>query len=269
MNADTPGLLVSLVALFPEGLRELAHGSILGRAQSKGALGIEEVPLRDYGEGPRKNVDDTSCGGGPGMILRADIVRAALGEVCTRDDARAENRTRRVVLLDAAGTVFTQADAKRLSTYDHLVLVCGRYEGIDARIHDAVDEIISIGDYVLTGGELAAGVVLDATARHLPEVLGNDASRSEESFEDGLLEYRQYTRPIVDHGLKVPPVLTSGNHALIARARRKDALLRTKEYRPDVWRDYALSEEDQQLMDDPKVPSLTPEQSNDQSTTGR
>ena len=263
MTTATPRMLVSLVALFPEGLRELVQGSILGRAQTKGALGIEEVPLRQFGEGPRQNVDDTSCGGGPGMILRADIVRRALNDVCTRDDHRGQNRSRRIVLLDAAGSLFTQSDAKRLASYEHLVLVCGRYEGIDARIHDAVDEIISIGDYVLTGGELAAGVVLDATARHLPEVLGNDASRSEESFEGGLLEYRQYTRPIEDNGLGVPPVLTSGNHALIAKARRKDALLRTKTYRPDVWRDYSLSKEENALLNDTTIPSLTPEHTRD------
>jgi tRNA (guanine37-N1)-methyltransferase len=254
-----PDLLVSLVALFPEDLRPLTQGSILGRAQSKGALGIEEVSIRDFGEGPRKNVDDTSCGGGPGMILRADIMRRVLSEVKSRDKSRGDARQTRTVLLDAAGHIFRQDDARRFATYDHLILVCGRYEGVDARIHEEVDEIISIGDYVLTGGELAAGVVLDATARHLPSVLGNEASRTEESFEGGLLEYRQYTRPIDENDKLVPPVLLTGNHALIQRARRKDSLLRTQRYRPDLWEAYTLSAEDKKLLNDDTIPSLTPE----------
>lgn len=192
------------------------------------------------------------------MIMKIDVVAPAIEHAIAIDQARGATRKRRVILLDAAGPVFTAAHAERLSAYDQLVFVCGRYEGIDARVHPLVDEALSLGDFVLTGGELAAGVILDATVRFLPGVLGNDSSAQEESHQGGLLEHRQYTRPITWRGQAVPPVLLSGDHARIAKARRKDALLRTRENRPDLYEHHPLSKADQKLLDDDTLSDLRP-----------
>ena len=244
----------SVLTLFPDSIRSIVDASILGRAQKGGILEVEGVDVRAFAQDKHKTVDDSPCGGGPGMILRVDVVHRALQDAI----ARAGERRRRVVLLDAAGAAFKQADARRLATYEHLVLVCGRYEGVDARVAAYVDEAVSIGDYVLTGGELAALVVLDATARHLPGVLGNEASRGDESFEQGLLEHRQYTRPIEYDGRAVPPVLLSGNHRDVARARRKDALARTASLRPDLYARHARTKDDEKILADDRVPTLEP-----------
>lgn len=257
-EAETPRLVASVVALFPESLRSFVGASILGRAIAKGALAVEEVQIRDFATDKHRTVDDTPSGGGPGLVLRVDVVVAAIREAIRRDEERGGERRRRVVLLDPAGAPFTQKDAIRLAGHDHLVLVCGRYEGIDARARAFVDEILSIGDYVLTGGELAAAVVLDATARELPGVLGNEASALEESHREGILEHRQYTRPNAFEGLGVPPILLSGDHGAIRKARRKDALVQTKERRPDLFAKLELSEEDRRLLDDERVPLLGP-----------
>lgn len=249
----------TFVTLFPEAVRSYTSSSILGRAQKADRLVVDDVQIRDFALDKHKNVDDSPCGGGPGLVMRIDVVERALHAAIERDEEAAGTpRRHRVVLFDAAGKTFTQADAERLATYDHVVFLCGRYEGIDARIHDVVDERISIGDFVLTGGEVAGMVVLDATARCLPGVLGNDASAVDESFENGLLEHRQYTRPITHNGRSVPEVLTSGNHGLIDKARRKDQLLRTQRLRPDLFADVELDKKTQKLLKDDRVPSLSP-----------
>ncbi|MCP4500597.1 MAG: tRNA (guanosine(37)-N1)-methyltransferase TrmD [Deltaproteobacteria bacterium] len=248
----------TFVSIFPEVVRSYVSASILGRAQRAEKLLVEEVAIRDFALDKHKNVDDSPCGGGPGLVMRIDVVERALAHAIKLDDQAANGtpRKRRVLLFDAAAKPFTQKDAKRLATYDHLVLLCGRYEGIDARIHDLVDERVCIGDYVLTGGELAGMVVLDATVRHLPGVLGNEASAEDESFADGAVEHRQYTRPIEHKGRRVPTILTSGNHPLIAKARRKDQLLRTKFSRPDLYANLELTKADKKILKDEKIPTL-------------
>ncbi|MBH1988852.1 MAG: tRNA (guanosine(37)-N1)-methyltransferase TrmD [Myxococcaceae bacterium] len=200
----------SLVALFPESTRSILNSSMIARAQRQGLVDVEEVPIRDFAKDKHKTVDDAPCGGGAGQILRVDVVVSALRSVLQ------EGTSTRIILTDPAGKQFKQADAKRLASYEHLVFVCGRYEGIDARIQHYVDESLSIGDYVLTGGELAALVMIDATLRHIPGVLGNPESLLEESHTEGIAkEYPQYTKPIEFEEHRVPEVLLSGNHALI------------------------------------------------------
>jgi tRNA (guanine37-N1)-methyltransferase len=260
-------LRCTVVGLFPEMLRAMTDASILGRAQKQGILVLDEVQIRDFADDKHRSVDDTPCGGGPGMILKPDVLLRAVrfaaglpsssqatapGTAEVNDDA-----TRRIVLLDPAGKRFGQADANRYASLRHLILVCGRYEGVDARVYPMVDEIVSIGDYVLTGGELAAAVILDATARQIKGVLGNDESTRSESHMAGILEHRQYTRPIVHDGQAVPTVLLEGNHARIEKARRKDALLRTRRLRPDLFAE-PLAHADQALVDDVHVPTLDP-----------
>lgn len=256
-------LKATFLTLFPDSLRGIVDASILGRAQKAGLLEVEAVDLRPFSPNKHRTVDETPCGGGPGMILRVDVVAAALRDTIARDDAARDagqraSRARRVVLLDARGALFTQADARRLAAYDHLVLVCGRYEGVDARVERYVDEIVSIGDYVLTGGELAALVMLDATVRLVPGVLGNDASSVDESFTQPLLEHRHYTRPVEHDGRSIPPVLLSGDHDRIARARRKDALLRTARVRPELFVMHKRTRADEKILDDARVASLDP-----------
>ncbi len=254
----TPRLVASVLTLFPDSIRSIVDASILGRAQKASLLQVEGVDMRPYSTSKHRTVDESPCGGGPGMILRVDVVHSALTDTIAKDDARGPGRRRRVVLLDAAGARFTQQDARRLAAHDHLVFVCGRYEGVDARVHAYVDEVVSIGDYVLTGGELAALVVLDATTRLIPGVLGNEASAATESHEHGLLEHRQYTRPVAYDGRAVPPVLMSGNHRDIDRARRKDALLRTKSLRPDLYAAIVPNKADGKILEDARVPTLEP-----------
>jgi tRNA (guanine37-N1)-methyltransferase len=245
-----------VVSLFPESLHGVWDASILSRARKTGLLEIDDVQLRDFATDKHRSVDDSPSGGGPGLVLRVDVVTAALREAVRRDDERGPDRRRRVIFLDAAGKRFTQEDAARLATYDHLVLLCGRYEGIDARAEAYVDEALCIGDYVLTGGELAAAVILDATARELPGALGNEASSAEESHRHSRLEHRQYTRPNEFEGRRVPEVLLCGDHGRIARARQKDGLARTLERRPDLVAQRPLEPGERRLLDDDKVPLL-------------
>lgn len=195
----------SFVSLFPESTRSVIQASIIGRAVQSGILKINEVQIRDFATDKHKTVDDTPCGGGPGQIMKVDVVVAAIRH-CGQG---------RVILTDPAAKKFTQADAQRLAQQDHLIFVCGRYEGIDARIRHYVDEEFSIGDYILTGGELPALVMLDAVARHIPGVLGNPDSLLKESPVT-------YTRPIDFEGHCVPDVLLSGNHQKIRALRQAE-----------------------------------------------
>lgn len=222
---------ITILTLFPEMFKGFLSESIIGRAQKKKLVKIDIVDLRKWGIGKHKSVDDTPYGGGAGMVLRVDVIAGAIHDT----KLKGKSKKLKVILLSPQGRVFNQKNAKRLSKSNQdLILVCGHYEGFDERIRDYVDEEISIGDYVLTGGELAAAVVTDAIVRLIPGVLGKDESSQTESFENNLLEFPQYTRPEEFEGKKVPEVLKSGNHAEIAKWRADQALKRTKKRRPDL-----------------------------------
>jgi tRNA (guanine37-N1)-methyltransferase len=225
---DKSRMRVDVVTLFPEIVTVPMGASIMGRAQEKGALELQVHDLREHGLGKHRHVDDTPYGGGQGMVIRPEPMWAMLEQV-DRPQAR-------VILMSPAGKPFTQSTAHRLAAEEHLIFISGHYEGIDQRVIDHwVDEEISLGDYVLTNGAIAAVVVMDAIVRLLPGVLGDEMSAVEESFgENGLLEAPQYTKPAEYAGLKVPEILLGGNHAKIAAWRHEQALERTRLVRPDL-----------------------------------
>ena len=240
-----------IITLFPEAFPGTLGLSLTGKALDMGLWALETIDLRSFGEGRHRNVDDTPAGGGAGMVLRADVVARALDQasIGTPPDSAAWP----VIYLSPRGKPFDQATARRLSAAQGLTLLCGRFEGVDERVleHYGVEEI-SLGDFVLTGGEIAAQALIDATVRLIPRVLGNQASAEEESFSDGLLEFPQYTRPPVWEGRAIPEILLSGHHANIAAWRRDMAERLTKERRPDLWRAYRAKhggdpDEDQEL----------------------
>ena len=219
-----------VVTIFPGMFPGPLESGIVGRALARGELALRAVDLRSHASGSYRQVDDAPFGGGAGMVLMAEPIYRAV------EAARAERpelRTR-VVLLDPAGRPFTQQVARELAAWDRLVLVCGRYEGVDERVRALVDEEVSIGDYVVSGGELPAMVVIDAVARLVPGVVGEPESVARESFEERLLDHPQYTRPADFRGMKVPEVLLSGHHADIESWRRRMALERTRARRPDL-----------------------------------
>ncbi len=223
-----------VITLFPEAFPGTLGLSLTGKALDFGLWQLEAIDLRPFGIGKHLNVDDTPAGGGAGMVLRADVVDAALRHAAANTP---DDRARwPVIYLSPRGKPFDQAAARRLAAGDGLTLLCGRFEGVDQRVldHHAIEEI-SLGDFVLTGGEIAAQALLDATVRLLPGVLGNAASTVEESFSDGLLEHPQYTRPADWEGQGIPAVLQSGNHAEIAKWRRAQAETLTASRRPDLW----------------------------------
>lgn len=228
-----------IITLFPEAFPGTLGLSLTGKALDFGLWQLETLDLRTFGEGKHRNVDDTPAGGGAGMVLRADVVDAAFRQA--RIGTPVDRARWPVIYLSPRGAPFTQATARRLAQADGLTLLCGRFEGVDQRVldHHQVEEI-SLGDFVLTGGEIAAQALLDATVRLIPGVLGNAASTEEESFSDGLLEHPQYTRPAVWEGQEIPPVLQSGNHAEIAKWRRAEAEALTRERRPDLWKTHQL-----------------------------
>jgi tRNA (guanine37-N1)-methyltransferase len=220
----------SVLTLFPDTFPGPLAASLAGRALTRGLWSIQTVNIRNFATDRHRTVDDTPFGGGPGMVMRPDIIDAALASV-------ADDRPR--VFLTPRGRPFTQAAAQRYATASGLILLCGRYEGVDQRVIDthALEEI-SIGDYVLSGGELPALVLLDAVIRLLPGVMGDADSATEESFAELLLEYPHYTRPADWQGRRVPDVLLSGNHAAVAAWRRAEAERITAERRPDLWAAY-------------------------------
>lgn len=216
-------MTISIITLFPEVFDPILNASILKRAQKKGLVKFELINLRDFGEGKHQVVDDRPYGGGAGMILRADILAKALP------------KTGHVILTSASGKPYKQAAAQRLSKMNHLIIVCGHYEGVDQRfIENYVDEEISIGDYVLTGGEIPAMVIVDSIVRLIPGVLEKPEATKNESFSTALLEHPHYTRPEEFEEKKVPEVLLSGNHGEIAKWRQKKSLEKTKKIRPDL-----------------------------------
>jgi tRNA (guanine37-N1)-methyltransferase len=218
-------LEIDVLTLFPTMVSAPLSESIPGRIQERGLATIRIHDLREFGLGRHRSVDDTPYGGGAGMVMRVEPVVAAIESVRRPGSL--------VVLLDPGGEVFSQARAADLAQRDHIVLVCPRYEGVDERIRAFVDLELSIGDYVVTGGELPALVVIDAVIRLLPGAI-DDASTAEESFSAGILEYPQYTRPPTFRGMDVPPILTSGDHGAVAAWRRERALERTRARRPDL-----------------------------------
>ncbi len=224
----------SIITLFPEVFPSILNSSILGRAAKKKLVEFELINLRGFGEGKHQTVDARPFGGGVGMILKADVLTNALKSV-QRSNLLPNNS--KVILLSASGKPFNQILAKEISKFNHITLVCGHYEGVDQRFIDQyVDEEISVGDYVLTGGELPAMVIIDAVVRLLPGVLLKEEATKNESFEENLLEYPQYTRPDQFKGLKVPSVLLSGNHQEIEKWRQEQAVKKTKKVRPDLLR---------------------------------
>jgi len=240
----TPALRVDVVSLFPEMIRQAAAHSIVGRAIASGQCALGTVDPRDFTTNRHRTADDYPFGGGAGMVMKPEPLVGAIESVAP------EGSGIPVVLLSPDGEPFSQEIARRFAACPHLVLVCGHYEGVDERVREGwVTEEISLGDYVLTGGELAALVVLDATVRLLPGVLGNSESAIDESFGDGLLEYPHYTRPAAFRGRHVPEVLLSGHHAKIADWRRTQSLVRTRSRRPDLWgKIVPLSRRDQRLL---------------------
>ena len=236
---------IDIMTLFPDTVGDMMNESILGRAQERDLIRIEAHQIRDYTANKQCQVDDYPYGGGRGAVMQADPLYRCWTALC--DEAGGPVHT---IYMSPAGKTFTQADAKRLLQYDNLILVCGHYEGIDERfIEECVDEELSLGDFVLTGGEIPAMAVADAVARMVPGVLSDPECFEDESHYNGLLEYPQYSRPEVWHGLQVPPILLSGHHENVRKWRRKQALLRTKMRRPDLYEKLDLtSKEDQKLL---------------------
>ena len=233
------GLEIEIVSLFPGMIGGPLSDSIPARIQEQGLVTIRVHDLRDWGLGKHRSVDDSPYGGGPGMIFRPEPVAAAIGQLRRPDST--------VILLDPGGEVFSQARAGDLAGRTHLIFICPRYEGIDERVRRLVDLELSIGDFVLTGGELAALVVIDALIQLLPGAI-DAASPDEESIADGLLEYPQYTRPAVFDGHDVPAILSSGDHAAVRHWRRREAIRRTATHRPDLLTDRILRPEDRALL---------------------
>ena len=243
-------LRCEVITLFPEMVTPVLASSMLKRAQEKGLLEVNVYNLRDYTADKHKVADDVPYGGGAGMVMKAEPILRAVEEIRRPYEQRGE--TVRVMLPSPQGRPFTQAYAHDLAAESRrLIIVCGHYEGIDERVRLALrPEEVSVGDYVLTGGELAALVLIDAASRLVPGVLGDPTSIIEESFSEPLLEYPQYTRPAEVRGFAVPQVLLSGHHEAIRRWRRKEALRTTYEKRPDLLEDRQLTQGDRQLLDD-------------------
>lgn len=252
-----------VLTLFPE-MFNILNESIIGRAKEKGLISVNLINIRDFSKNKHKKVDDTPYGGGAGMVIQPDVVYDAYKSVISNiKDVRnvtnlkkiektenVEKLTRtRVIYMSPQGKKLNQQKVEELSKQEHLILLCGHYEGIDQRVLDSiVDEEISIGDYVLTGGELPAMVLIDSVSRYVEGVL-KDGSTTEESFSQGLLEYPQYTRPEVFEGQQVPEVLRSGNHQMIDKWRREQSLKRTLEKRPDLLEKVDLSDEDKKILE--------------------
>jgi tRNA (guanine37-N1)-methyltransferase len=214
----------SILTLFPQLLVPFAQAAILGKAVQRGLLEIEILDIRYVTTDKHRTVDDTPYGGGAGMVMRVDVVAKALEQVQAEE----------IILLTPAGVPFTQKIAEELARKKHIALLCGRYEGFDARVETLVTRQISLGDFVMMGGEAAAACILEAVARLVPKVLGDAESHQQDSFSSGILDYPEYTRPLEFGGAEVPDILRSGNHASIARWRRLEALRRTVERRPDL-----------------------------------
>ena len=238
---------IDYLTLFPEMFEGVLNHSILKRAQDKGIINVNTINFRDYAVNKHNQVDDYPFGGGQGMVLKPEPVFNAMKDIQHNDETR-------VILMCPQGRPFTQKIAQELSSTEHIVFICGHYEGYDERIREhLVTDEISMGDYVLTGGELPAMTMTDAIVRLIPGVLGNQQSHQDDSFSDGLLEFPQYTRPREFQGMTVPDVLLSGNHAHIEKWRHKQKLIRTYLKRPDLLMAYPLSEQDKEIIESFKM----------------
>jgi tRNA (guanine37-N1)-methyltransferase len=235
-----------IVTIFPRMIEAALAEGVVSRAIADGVLDVKVHDLRDHTTDRHRSVDDVPYGGGPGMVMKPEPLVKAVEEIRSRRGAPDA-----VILLSPQGRRFTQAEAVRLSGLAHIVLLCGRYEGMDERVPQLVGaEEMSVGDYVVSGGELPALLVVDAVGRLVPGVVGDEQSVAEDSFARGLLDYPHYTRPAEFAGLKVPDVLLSGHHADVARWRRKTALARTLDRRPDLIESAALDDDDRELLDE-------------------
>lgn len=246
-----------IMTLFPDMVMDGLNTSIIGRAMDKGLLDIEAVNIRDYAFNKHNSVDDYPYGGGAGMLMQAEPVYQCYEAVKKKIEAKAllsgpgTRKSPRVIYLSPQGKTFNQTMAEEFAQEEDLVFLCGHYEGIDERVlEEIVTDYVSIGDYVLTGGELPAMVMVDAISRLVPGVLHNNVSAEFESFQDNLLEYPQYSRPEEWHGKKVPPVLMSGHHANIEKWRREQSILRTYERRPDLLEKSNLTEKEKKWLKD-------------------
>lgn len=238
---------VDVLTIFPEMINQAVSHSIIGRALEAGIVDIRAVDIRNFAVDRHKMTDDTPCGGGGGMIMKPEPIAAAL------DHMLAPEEKCRVILTDPQGKVFSQPMARELAREEHFVILCGHYEGVDERVKEhMVTDLVSIGDYVLTGGELPALVMLDAVVRLQPGVLGDESAPDHDTFSDGLLEHPHYTRPREFRGWKVPDILFSGHHAAIERWRLWHRLHRTRSLRPDLWERYQLSPKEEKLLAGPE-----------------
>lgn len=236
-----------ILTLFPDMVLEGLHTSIIGRAAAKGLLSLEAINIRDYAFNKHQSVDDYPYGGGAGMLMQAEPVYKAYEATMEQIQERTTNKPR-VIYLSPQGKTFSQKMAEDLAKEEDLVLLCGHYEGIDERVlEEIVTDYVSIGDYVLTGGELPAMVMVDTISRLVPGVLHNEVSAEFDSFQDNLLEYPQYSRPEVWHDKQVPPVLMSGHHANIEKWRREQSIIRTAKWRPDLLEGANLTEKEWEL----------------------
>ena len=236
---------ITILTIFPEMFESVLASSILGRAREQGLIDVECVDIRPFSTIKHKNTDDYPFGGGAGMVMLAQPIMDAMVAVT------GENFSGKRIYMGPRGTTVTTAKARELAQEEHLVLLCGHYEGVDQRALDAcIDEEISIGDYILTGGELAAMVLTDCVRRFIPGVLGSGESAEEESFSDGLLEYPQYTRPREIRGMEVPEILLSGDHAKIRAWRRMESLKATKRFRPDLLEKADLTDKEKKLLEE-------------------
>lgn len=233
---------ISALTIFPRMFDSL-NESLIGKAQEKELVNLNVVDFRDYADNKHNTVDDSPYGGGAGMLLQAQPILDAYSDIDNKIPG-----DKRVVLLDPAGKTFNQEIAKDFATADHLVFICGHYEGYDERVKSIVTDEVSIGDYVITGGELAAMIMIDATLRFVPGVLGNDISAYDDSFSNDLLEFPQYTRPADFRGMKVPDVLLSGNHELIRQWRLKESLKKTYNKRPDLLEKHTFTNEEEKIL---------------------
>ena len=238
---------IDMVTLFPEMFLGPFGDSITKRAIESGILDIHYLNFRDYSFDKHHHVDDSPFGGGAGMVLKPEPLFRAVRAL--KEETKEYEGNRRVLLMDPSGPTFTQAKAKELAGYDQLIFICGHYEGFDARItENLADEAISIGDYVLTGGELPAMVITDAVSRMLPGVLGDEESAPTDSFYEGLLEFPQYTRPREFEGMEVPDILLSGDHGKIKEWRRQESLRITLKNRPDLLEKAPLTDKDREYL---------------------
>jgi len=236
---------IDVLTIFPDMFDGPMSASMMGLAREKGLLDLHIHDLRDWTTDKHRTTDDSPYGGGPGMVMKPEPIFSAVRAIVAMDPTPAH-----VIFLAPSGRSFSQQVAQQASKYERVLLVCGRYEGFDERVMSLADDVLSIGDYVLTGGELPAMVFMDAVVRLLPGVLGHENSTTDESFSDGLLEYPQYTRPPEFEGLTVPEVLLSGNHGRIAQWRRDQSVIRTAQVRSDLLENVDLTEREHRIAED-------------------